>query len=289
MLPLAGQGMEGNMESAGAPLPEAAAAPDSPESLREAPAAVESPRATRYIQPPGKGRPARAVATELLYLIRTEFCYNTASLCRLLLCERQWVDRTLRPEVEHLFITRYFRQYMLDTCSDLTEEERALLRHGYYFYSAESLCRYWNTHAVAQRRTRLVDLADYRAKGVSLNQLGREVRRHAAEKPCAAEKARHLAAMESLLTPEGFLLLRQAGEKTEWISCPLPPLSPELPLVTAPVYRKRNRLGSNTSAMNHLIRQGAIRIKLGSRALWLLPETRFACPLAVQADSVPDP
>ena len=69
----------------------------------------------------------------------------------------------------------------------------------------------------------------------------------------------------------------------------LPPLSPELPLVTAPVYRKRNRLGSNTSAMNHLIRQGAIRIKLGSRALWLLPEERCACPLAVQAGSVPAP
>ena len=39
--------------------------------------------------------------------------------------------------------------------------------------------------------------------------------------------------------------------------------------------------------MNHLIRQGAIRIKLGSRALWLLPEERCACPLAVQAGSVP--
>lgn len=289
MLPLAGQGMEGNMESAGAPLPEAAAAPDPSESLRDVPAAVESPRATRYIQPPGKGRSANVVAVELLHLIRTEFSYNTASLCRLLLCERQWVDRTLRPEVEHLFITRYFRQYMLDTCSDLTEEERTLLRHGYYFYSAESLCRYWNTHAVAQRKTHLVDLADYRASGVSLNQLGREVRRHAAEKPCAAEKARHLAAMEALLTPEGFCLVQQAGEKTEWISCPLPFLSPELPLVTAPVYRKRNRLGSNTSAMNHLIRQGAIRIKLGSRALWLLPEARCACPLAVQADAVPAP
>ena len=267
-------------------LTETAALPEAPADI---PAAVESPRATRYIQPPGKGRSAKVVAAELLRLIRTEFCYNTASLCRLLHCERQWVDHTLRPEVEHLFITHYFRQYLLDTCADLTEEERTLLRHGYYFYSAESLCRYWNTHAEAQRKTQLVDLADYRAKGVSVNRLGREVRRHAAEKPCAAEKARHLAAMESLLTPEGFRLVLQAGARKEWTPCRLPALSPALPLVTAPVYRRRSRLGSNTSAMNHLIRQGAIRIKLGSRALWLLPEERCACPLAVQAGSVPAP
>ena len=134
-----------------------------------------------------------------------------------------------------------------------------------------------------------MDLADYRAKGVSVNRLGREVRRHAAEKPCAAEKARHLAAMESLLTPEGFRLVLQAGVRKERTPCRLPALSPALPLVTAPVYRRRSRLGSNTSAMNHLIRQGAIRIKLGSRALWLLPEERCACPLAVQAGSVPTP
>ena len=116
------------MSPAETPLTEAAALPETPADI---PAAVESPQ-TAILLATAAGvcglMIGQGIARPLLRLIRTEFCYNTASLCRLLHCERQWVDHTLRPEVEHLFITHYFRQYMLDTCADLTEEERTLVQ-----------------------------------------------------------------------------------------------------------------------------------------------------------------
>lgn len=243
---------------------------------------MEADARLRIISPPNKDRPAQVVAREIVALIRSDFRYNTAELCRLLRCERQWIDLYIRPEVEHIFITPYFQQYILDTV-DLDEDEKTMIRHGYYFYSAKGLLEYWNTHAGAERRTMQVDLARFKAAGVNNDQLISERFQHRQTKPCAKEKDRHQAAMQKLLSDRGFAIFRMSGEQTEWTPCPLPELTDDLPLITLPSYRKNHGLGSNTSAINHLLRNGATRIKLGNRQLWLLDNQRYVCPITVQA------
>ena len=236
------------------------------------------------IEPPGEGRSPEAVARELIHLIRTRFPYNTAGLCQLLRCDRQWIDQHLRPEVDHIFVTYYFRQYMVSKFPQLLEEDEAdRLMHGFYFYSEKSLQDFWNTHASAERKTVIVDLADYRKPGASTTDLRQEYLYHQAAKPCQKEKQRHMARMEKLVSGDGLDVYRQSREKKVWASCGLPQLTRSLKLTTAAEYRRRCGLHSNASAMDHLFRKGAVRIKLGSRALWIVPDGTHIYPVAVQA------
>lgn len=246
--------------------------------------------ALRHIEPPNRtDRPAALVAREVVELIRREYRYNTKDLCAFLHCERQWVDRYLQPEVEHIFLTPYFQRYILEQLhfSDDREEERLRDRigHGYYFFSAASLQDYWRTHAYAQRRTVQIDLAPYRAKGVSVDQLARELKRHGRAKVSAKEKARHREAMERLLTEKGYGIFLRSGERSQWTPCPLPELSDRLPLLTLASYRRAKGLGSDTAAMKQLLRRGCIRIKLGSRSLWVADQNDFRCPLTVPVEA----
>ena len=236
------------------------------------------------IKPPGEGRPPEAVARELIHLIRTRFPYNTASLCALLRCDRQWIDQHLRPEIDHIFVTYYFRQYIAGKFPALLKEDEAdRLLHGFYFYSEKSLQEYWNTHAAAERKTVIVDLAAYRNPGVSTTDLRQEYLYHQAAKPCQKEKQRHIARMEKLVSGAGLDVYLKSREKKVWAACGLPQLTRSLKLTTAAEFRRRNGLHSNASAMDHLFRRGAVRIKLGSRALWIVPDKTYVYPVAVQA------
>ena len=136
------------------------------------------------MEPPNEDRPPETVAREIIHLIRTRFPYHTAGLCQLLRCDRQWIDQHLRPEVNHIFVTYYFRQYMVSNFPGLFEEDEVdLLMHGFYFYSEKSLQTYWNTHASAERKTVIVDLAEYRNPGVSKTDVRQEYLFHRAAKP----------------------------------------------------------------------------------------------------------
>ena len=239
------------------------------------------------IEPPREGRPPEAVAQEIIHMIRTRFPYNTAGLCQMLRCDRQWIDQHLRPEVDHIFVTYYFRQYMVSKFPQLLEEDEAdRLLHGFYFYSEKSLEAFWNTHASAERKTVIVDLADYRKLGVSTTDLRQEYLYHQTAKPCQKEKQRHMARMEKLVNSSGLDMYRQSREKKVWASCGLPQLTRSLKLTTAAEFRRRNGLHSNASAMDHLFRRGAVRIKLGSRALWIVPDKTYVYPVAVQAPEI---
>ena len=233
------------------------------------------------IDAPSEGRSPLTVARELVALIRGEYRYHTADLCRLLLCERQWVDREVQGSVRHIFITKYFRDYIASHVA-LTPEERSRLLHGFYFFSDRDLARYWRENAVAERKTRLIDLADYR-RGAFTAELRNELEFHRAAPASVKEKKRHLARMESLLTPEGFRLYSDGVSKAKsFVPCALPEFSERLPLTNLVRYRRDHALNSNTVAMQHLIREGGVRIKLGARSLWLLPDkTGLRVPFAV--------
>lgn len=217
-------------------------------------------------------------------MIRTRFPYNTTGLCQLLRCDRQWIDQHLRPEVDHIFVTYYFRQYMVSKFPQLLEEDEAdRLLHGFYFYSEKSLEDFWHAHASAERKTVIVDLADYRKLSVSTTDLRQEYLYHQTAKPCQKEKQRHMARMEKLVNSSGLDVYRRSREKKVWAACGLPQLTRSLTLTTAAEFRRRNGLHSNASAMDHLFRRGAVRIKLGSRALWIVPDKTYVYPVAVQA------
>lgn len=237
------------------------------------------------VEGPGEGRSPLVVAEEIVALIRGEYRYHTADLCRMLLCERQWIDREVQGSVRHIFITKYFRDYIAAHVT-LMPEERSRLLHGFYFFSDRDLARYWRENAVAERKTRLIDLADYQ-RGFFTADLSNELDFHRAAHPSVKEKKRHLARMEALLTPDGFRLYSDGISKAKlFVPCALPEFSEYLPLTNLVRYRRDHALNSNTVATQHLLREGGIRIKLGSRALWLLPsKAGLRVPFAVPVDS----
>jgi len=247
----------------------------------------------RHIEPPdNKDRTAEIVAHEVVNLIRTDFHYNTKALCGLFHCERQWVDMYLQSEIEHIFVTPYFQRYILEHVhfSDDNEYDvklRDLISHGYYFFSEKSLQEYWRTHAYAERRTVQINLAKYKARGVSAEMISRELKLHGQTPPSAKEKDRHKTAMQKLLSDKGYSIFLLSGEKSEWTPYPLPELTDKLPLTTLAAYRRSKGLGSDTASMKQLLRKGCIRIKLGNRSLWIMDQHTYSCPLTVPAGLVP--
>lgn len=234
------------------------------------------------IAPPDDNRPPHVVAEEIIHLIRHTFRFNTAMLCRLFHCDRQWIDQNIRPEVRHIFVTYFFRQYMVETYPDLFQEGEAdRLMHGFYFYSEESLNDYWNAHAYAERKTVVVDLALYRRPYISADALRQEYDRHRKAKPCAKEKERHEEKLGSLINEEGMRIYRSGSERKEWSPCPLSPLQSRF--ITAAEYRAKHKLNSNTAAMQHMFQRGGVRVKIGSRALWIVDEKEYYYPVAIQA------
>ena len=244
---------------------------------------METETLTR-IDPPDAVRSPLMVAAEAVHLLRSEYCYTTAALCDLFLCDRQWIDKTFRPEVRHIFLNRFFRQYILEHVS-LTDREKATLMQGFYFYSRPALQDYWRNHVAAERKTRLIDLADYQKGGFTAD-LIHELDFHRAAKPCAKEKQRHDRKMQELLTDHGYMLycLSRSGSKT-WVPSPLPVWEDTLPLTTLAHTQEKYGLHSGAAAMQFLQRKGGVRVKLGSRALWLVPDaSSLRVPLAIPAD-----
>lgn len=236
------------------------------------------------IAPPDKNRSPSQVAEELVTLIRREYRFNTANLCDILHCERQWVEKYIRDNVRHIRITHYFGRYILSHVS-LSEHEINLIAHGLYFYSEPDLQRYWRENAYAERKTKIIDLADYQYSGFP-SDLRHELDYHQQQRSCAKEKQRHLERMQGLLTARGYdLYLSSLTVSKEWSPVELPELTSSLSFTNLVTYKEANGLHSISVSMQHLIRRGGIRIKLGAKALWLLPDlSNIRIPVAVPAD-----
>lgn len=63
------------------------------------------------IQPVSEDRPAEAVAREILALIRSEYRYTVADLCRIFCCERQWIEDFFVPNIRHIHVNHFFMSY----------------------------------------------------------------------------------------------------------------------------------------------------------------------------------
>ncbi len=135
------------------------------------------------IQPVSEDRPAEAVAREILVLIRSEYRYTIADLCRMFCCERQWIEDFFVPNIRHIHVNHFFMSYIVQQFADrLTPEEQSHLIHGHYFLSDADLGRFWRERASAAVKCRTVDLADYLADGRSRKALSAEKARHEAAK-----------------------------------------------------------------------------------------------------------
>ena len=138
------------------------------------------------IQPVSEDRPAEAVAREILVLIRSEYRYTIADLCRMFCCERQWIEDFFVPNIRHIHVNHFFMSYIIQQFAGrLTPEEQSHLIHGHYFLSDADLGRFWREKASAAVKCRTVDLADYLADGL-LPQSA--LRRESASRSCEANK-----------------------------------------------------------------------------------------------------
>ena len=226
------------------------------------------------IQPVSEDRPAEAVAREILVLIRSEYRYTIADLCRMFCCERQWIEDFFVPNIRHIHVNHFFMSYIIQQFADrLTPEEQSHLIHGHYFLSDADLGRFWREKASAAVKCRTVDLADYLADGCSRKALSAEKARHEAAKRTKGEGQRHDAEMRRLLTREGYMLYTYRTQFTRflWQPVPLPELSPRTirSLVSTPQYQRRNGLPSNGVARKRLMERGSVQIKLGGKTLWV--------------------
>ena len=117
------------------------------------------------IQPVSEDRPAEAVAREILALIRSEYRYTVADLCRIFCCERQWIEDFFVPNIRHIHVNHFFMSYIIQQFAGrITPEEQSHLIHGHYFLSDADLGRFWRENASAAVKCRTVDLADYLAE-----------------------------------------------------------------------------------------------------------------------------
>ncbi len=240
------------------------------------------------IEPVGKARSAEVVAQEVLALFRADFRYNILDLTRLFCCQRDWVKDNLLPEVLHIHLNRFFRDYVIAQAHDLSEAEFTVLRRGHYFFSENDLARYWMEHVKADKKANVVDLADYLAPGRGRAELGQERARHQSRLRQRDERALHRAHMQKLLTEEGFSLFETGLErKFDWTGVPTPPWSDVRgKLVSETVYRRQNGYTTSSAAHVRLAGSGAVRCKLGNRTLWLpdeQPDRDFFWPFPVQA------
>ena len=99
------------------------------------------------IQPVSEDRPAEAVAREILALIRSEYRYTIADLCRMFCCERQWIEDFFVPNIRHIHVNHFFMSYIIQQFADrLTPEEQSHLIHGlrrgsWPFLAGKCVCR----------------------------------------------------------------------------------------------------------------------------------------------------
>ena len=226
------------------------------------------------IQPVSEDRPAETVAGEILTLIRSEYRYTVADLCRMFCCERQWIEDFFVPNIRHIHVNHFFMTYIIQQFGDrLTPEEQSHLIHGHYFLSDVDLGRFWRENASAAVKCRAADLADYLAAGRSRKALSAEKARHEAAKRTRTEGQRHDAEMRRLLTDEGYTLYTQRTQLTKFIRqpVPLPVLSPRIirSLVSTTQYQRRHGLPSNGVARKRLMERGSVQIKLGGKTLWV--------------------
>ncbi|MFR7894463.1 MAG: hypothetical protein ACLU38_10735 [Dysosmobacter sp.] len=129
------------------------------------------------IQPVSEDRPAEAVAREILALIRSEYRYTIADLCRMFCCERQWIEDFFVPNIRHIHVNHFFMSYITQQFAGrITPEEQSHLIHGHYFLSDVDLGRFWRENASAAVKCRTVDLSDYLADGRSRKALSVEKR-----------------------------------------------------------------------------------------------------------------
>jgi len=223
------------------------------------------------IEPVGEGRPAAAVAREVLALFRGDFKYNILDLTGLLCCQRDWVEDNILPEVLHIHLNRFFRDYVIGQAVDLSEAEFTTLRRGHYFFSEKDLARYWAENAKSDKKVRIIDLADYLSPHSSLRDLELERQRHQVFLRQRQEKALHRDHMSRLLTEEGFALFLSGSQgRFEWVGVKTPSWrSVRGRLVSEALYRRQNGYTTSSAAHTKLAVSGAVRIKLGSRTLWV--------------------
>ena len=104
------------------------------------------------IQPVSEDRPAEAVAREILALIRSEYRYTVADLCRIFCCERQWIEDFFVPNIRHIHVNHFFMSYIIQQFAGrITPEEQSHLIHGHYFLSDADLGRFWRADAPVRR------------------------------------------------------------------------------------------------------------------------------------------
>ena len=259
-------------ESVSEPSPrfaeQASAAPitPAPQSAARPSGMAAQPDALFRIAPPGKGRPADAVAGEILSLCRGDFSLTLTQLCRLFCCERQWAAETFLPAVRHITLTSFFHRYILER-PWLTAGDRALMAQGLYFFSRADLARFWAENAAAKRKTAVIDLAPYVREGVA---------------PAALSAAGgRKQALLPLLTEEGR---RIAAAPPEWRPAALPPWNAGY--VSAAQIQRRQDLRSNTAAYRYLFDRGAIHVQLRGKVLWHIPDAFCRVPFAAACPPV---
>lgn len=244
------------------------------------------------IPPVGEDRPADVVAKEVLALFRSEFKYNILDLTRLLCCQRDWVEDHILPEVLHIHLNRFFRDYVIAQADGLTDAEFETLSRGHYFFSERDLARYWAETARADRKTELIDLGRFLAPAHSRKDLARERRRHQVCLRQRGEKEIHREHMCELLTETGYERFLSGWQgRFEWVAVQTPDwFAVRGKLVSETIYRRKNGYTASSSAHVHLARSGSTRIKLDGRTLWLPSEPEaerdLFWPYPVQARAV---
>lgn len=118
-----------------------------------------------WIEPPKESKDAVKVALKVWGMYEDDFNLTISDICKVLLCERKWVENHVKEEVKHIFLNSPFRKFLnifnATEFLSIDEENQPVILKDYYYFSRKDFYKWLKKNTVITRQTIKIDILDY--------------------------------------------------------------------------------------------------------------------------------
>lgn len=107
----------------------------------------------------------RVVAFHIWDMYDSDYHLSISDICKILLCDRNWVVRNVQDNVKHIFLNQFIRQVMMEQCG------REQMLKDYYYFSETDFYRWLRENTIAERQTISIDVAKFSDNPFELKRL----------------------------------------------------------------------------------------------------------------------
>lgn len=112
-----------------------------------------------YIEKSSDEESALKVAFDVWEMHDKEFNLTITEISKILLCERQWVEKHIKDNVKHIFLNENYRRFLYQIGVQHLDKDSFL--KDYYYFSRRDFKRWLEENTVTTRQTICIDLSDY--------------------------------------------------------------------------------------------------------------------------------